>query len=164
MAKVYGFGKSETQRIVNGIRRVESMPLARAPGARGEGRMPHIEMFLAKITGNASLATNRFKYAWTEVLLNGDAVATRTGGRSGTTSAGYAINLAEIDNDSSYAAGVALGGTDYPAGFDVKPIGGGGTDATHRTDVVVPLFQITDINGTTKYVFSLQNSHDGTCA
>lgn len=160
---LHTFTASGAKRIVAATRRVEGVPQSDARGRANLVLPIPPDKFLAKITGNASLATSRFKYAWTEVLLTGNGVTTRVGGRSGTTTTDYAINLLEMDNDGSYAAGVALGGADYPVGFGVRPIGGGGTDATHRTDVIVEMTQLHDSAGAKKYIFSAQNSHDGTC-
>lgn len=119
---------------------------------------------LAKITGSASLATNRWKYAWTEVQIDGDSVTNRPNGRSGTTTTDYAINLAEMFHTVRYAWGVDMDGADYPDGAIAQPIGGGGATAAHRYDVVVWIWAITDTNGDRKFVFSAQGSHDGSCS
>lgn len=134
-------------------------------GNRGGVQVPNKKgYFLAKITGSASLATNRWKYAWTEQQLSGDLVTDKTNGRSGTTTTDYAINLAECYHTSTYAWTVDTTGTDYPAGFVPQPVGGGGASASHRYDVAVVMYQIPDVNGTKKYVFFAgAGGHDGTC-
>ena len=125
---------------------------------------PSGNKFLAKITGNASLATNRWKYAWSEVALGASDLDTSvTGGRSGTTSSDYAVNTHEMYHTSTYAWGVHLTGTDYPSGFAARPIGGGGTADTHRYNVVVEMSERVDSSGNIKYTFQSFGSHDGTC-
>ena len=123
--------------------------------------------FLAKITGNASLTDNRWKYAWTEVVLSADLIVDKTDGRSGTTTVDYALNLSEMYHTATYAWGVDVTGDDYPAGFGVRPVGGGGAATTHRYDVIVEMRVVTDTatdaDPTTRYVFSAMGSHDGTC-
>ena len=119
--------------------------------------------FLAKITGSASLSTNRWKYAWTEVTMSGDDVTDKTNGRSGTTSDGYAINLAEINHTSTYAFGIDTTSSDYP-NFEPRPIGGAGTDNTHKYDVIVEMTARPDGSGGVKYTFYSMGSHDGTCS
>jgi len=55
--------------------------------------------FWAKITGNADLgggATNRWKYAWTEQDETADSWADLAGGRTGSTTSGYALNGLEM--------------------------------------------------------------------
>ena len=122
------------------------------------------DIFLAEITGNASLATNRWKYAWREVILDGDDVATVTGGRSGTSSANYAINLIELKHTATYAWGVDITASGYAGtSFAPRPIGGGGADNSHRYNVTVPMLQSYDKNGDVKYAFSLMGTHDGSC-
>lgn len=134
--------------------------------------------FLAKITGNATLGSTsiRWKYAWTEVELDGDSTSDVSGGRSGTTSTDYAINLAELSNGTEPSAsspwvggyGVNMHGDDYPSGFQMQPIGAspnnaGAADETHRVNVIVRMWEMLDVNGDTKYVFSASNQHDGVC-
>ena len=119
--------------------------------------------FPAKITGNASLGTNRWKYAWTEQEYVGDSVQNKPNGRSGTTGGDYAVNRLEMFHTSTYAWGVHTGGNDYPSGAAPRPVGGGGGDNTHKYDVVVEMEQVIDANGNTRYYFSATGSHDGTC-
>lgn len=104
--------------------------------------------------------SHRWKYEWTQVEWSGDTVATVSGGLSGTTGSNYAVNGAEAFHTSTYAWGVDVTGTDYPASFAAKPIGGGGTTGTHKYDVVVPAWLPP---GTVAPRFSLMGSHDGNC-
>lgn len=119
--------------------------------------------FLARITGNATLATDRFKYAWNEVAMDGNDTADVSSGRSGTTTVDFALNTAEINHTSTIQYGVDQGGSDYPAGFDRRPIGAAGATDTHDYDVVVEMTERIDINGAVKYTFQLQGTHDGGC-
>ena len=117
--------------------------------------------FLAKITGSSLISgeSNRYEYAWTEVLLNNEeGFTTRTGGRSGTK----ALNLCEMSNTSTHVgAGVDLEGGAYPAGFSMMPIGKCGDDTL--VNLVVVMFGIRDSDGTLRDVFCLGNEHDGVC-
>lgn len=163
MADGVQFDRQSAQRIANVVRRVENT----SPGAAPVGPRQHPiiteDKFLAKITDSASLADSRFKYAWIESLMDGDLVANRVDGRSGTTGTNYAVNLAEMYHTAIFAWGVDLSGTDYPAGFGARPIGGAGDDDTHKYDVVVEMTQLIDKNGDKKYYFTLMGSHDGVC-
>lgn len=115
--------------------------------------------FLAKITGSASLSTNRWKYAWSEVVLDhtDDSFDILSGDRSGTTTTDYALNLVEAFNDGTgvQAPGVDIDGDDYPAGFSLQAIQG---------NPVVIMYPWSDDDGYIRYLFSLANAHDGTCA
>jgi len=137
----------------------------RGPAAAPPTRLQPRQFFLAKLTGSASLATNRWKYAWTEVRRDADLVSAVTDGRSGTTTTDYAVNLAEMYHTATYAWGVDVTSDDYTAAaFVVQPVGGGGETAAHRYDVVVEMEQVTDTNGDIKYQFHAFGSHDGACS
>lgn len=151
------------RRVVAATRRVERQRRKLGPDPGSPPNVRRGKPILARITGNASLATNRWKYAWTEVRLDGDDVVDVTNGRSGTTETDYAINLAEIQHTSTYAWGVDITADDYPDGFAPRPVGGGGADDTHKTDEVVEIHQRTDANGDRKYYFRAIGSHDGSC-
>lgn len=112
--------------------------------------------FLAKITSSASLATNRWKYAWSEVVLDRTDDGFDIRGRSGTTTTDYALNTVEAFNDGTgvQAPGVDIDGADYPAGFALMAIQG---------DPVVMMYPIPDDEGRLRYFFSLANAHDGEC-
>jgi len=62
-----------------------------------------------------------------------------------------------------YIWGVDVHGDDYPATFDVRPVGGGGTTGTHKNDVLVTVYEMIDEAGTITYEFDSMGSHDGTC-
>lgn len=127
-------------------------------------------VFPAKITGAAILGESnyRWKYAWEEVVDDGDDIITVTNGRSGTTTDNYALNDFERFHTSTIAGGVALDGDDYPAGFAPMPIGGAGPlssgDGIWRYSVVVQMQERWDAaNSQWVYRFSSPISHDGTC-
>ncbi len=137
--------------------------------------------YLARITGNASLASTsvdvggggsvtvdyKWKYAFTEVERDGSGVADVSGGRTGTTSGTgttiYAINMDEINHSGTYSSGVDITGSSYPQPFRPRPIGGGGTDNTHKYDRVVEITEAIDKNGNMVRQFSAMPSHDGLC-
>lgn len=121
--------------------------------------------FQARITGNATLATSRFKYAWTEVAMDGDDTADVSGGRSGTTTTDYALNTAEINHTSVFQFGADTSLTSYTdTAMGMRPIGASGIATTHDYDVVVEMTERTDVNGATKYTFQLMGTHDGECS
>jgi hypothetical protein len=137
------------------VQREEGIPFA----GRGGGKP-----FPALITDSALLGSGpRRKYAWTELEFDGDDVPVKDGGRSGTTSTDYALNLSERFHTSRYAFGVDKDGGDYPAGMDERPIGGAGTSDTHKYDVPVWMHEVTDVNGDKRYWFYSWGSHDGSC-
>jgi hypothetical protein len=124
-------------------------------------QVPYI---FAKITGSASLATNRYKYAWTQVGFDGDsphAAVAMDNPMTGTTSTDYAMNLCEIANTATdVGPGVNLSGANYPSGFSMRAIGDStGTDV----QLVVPMFQLPSDTGTLQRWFALANASDGTC-
>ena len=117
--------------------------------------------FLAKITASAAIGgtDNRYTYSWTEIMLEEDTTyATWTGGSTGTT----ALNLCEMSNDAdNVAPAVDLNGAAYPAGFTMRAIGS--CIDTVQVNTVVVMFNMRDSGGNLRQVFSLANSHDGTC-
>ncbi len=115
--------------------------------------------FLAKITGSTSIGTNRYKYDFTEVVLDESyGFGDRSGGRTGTD----ALNLCEMSNTASTVGpGVDVAASDYPAGFSMMPIGKAG-DGT-EIDLLVVMFAVKDTDGGLRSVFSMTNTHDGTC-
>ncbi len=145
-------------------------------------RFDSTDKYLARITGNASLASSsvavggggsvtveyKWKYAFTEVERDGSGVADVSSGRTGTTSGTgttiYAINLAEVNHSGTYSWGVDITGASYPTGFRPRPIGGGGTANTHRYDRVVEMIEVIDKNGNMVRHFSATSGHDGDCA
>jgi len=123
--------------------------------------------FLAKITGNAEITVNRYKYAWTEVIVDGDdptEFIDKTDGKTGTTSTDYALNGCEASNtEYDVGSGVELDGEDYPTGFSMMAIGQLFSDAGDKIGVVVVMFEFADDDGSVRYLFNLVNSHDGEC-
>lgn len=123
---------------------------ANIDGRRADG-------FWAKITGSSAQGSNKWRYAWTEMYQSGaETYSTLTGGRSGTTSTGYATNSKERSNTGSGVEGhgVDVDGADYPAGFSVQPIQG---------NPIVWMRQ-TQLTATTwAYAFTDVNADDGTC-
>jgi len=133
-----------------------------------------IAYFLASITDHKEMIVNQnvYRYSWTEVKLLEDDEGEppyydpKTDGRTGDKddAATGALNLCELENDDeNVSPGVDLDGADYPAGFNMMAIGefiDGATDV----DPVVIMFEIIDDTGETRWVFSLANAHDGTCA
>jgi hypothetical protein len=119
----------------------------------------------AVITGSTAMSgeSNRWKYAWSEIDPDGDGVSVKTDGRSGTTTDGYAVNLAEVYHTSTYAWGVDVTGTDYQSNFSAMPVGGGGTSTTHKYNVPVEITHWIDSEGVDRYYFFATGSHDGTC-
>ena len=126
---------------------------------------------LAKITANDKIGSDwRWKYAWTEVVLDasdGTSFTDKTSGLPGTVGTDYALNLCEASNDGTdVGPGVETNGADYPAGFDPMAIGQLTSEAAESggIDVVVPMFLMRDDAGNLRYFFALANAHDGTCA
>jgi hypothetical protein len=129
--------------------------------------------YLVRITGNALFSGEdaRWKYAFTEVQLDGDdGYVDLDGGRTGTTSSGYAINLDElthvpepISSTPWYVWGIDVHGASYPTNFYPRPVGGGGTSGTHKLDQIVEITERFDVNGDAIRTFSRQGSHDGEC-
>lgn len=123
------------------------------------------ETFPARITGSSWNTSNYHgKYAWEEVQRDGDGWAVVPGGRSGTTTVNYAINGEEDGHTSTYAWGINLTGTDVANSNNrPRPIGGGGSDDTHKYDRVVAMTESVDANGNTVYSFHAMGSLDGGC-
>ncbi len=121
--------------------------------------------FTALIAAAAPLAgaSNRWTYGWQEGRTRGDGFEILAGGRSGTVGTNYALNLAELYHNSTYAWGVDTTGADYPPGFAAKPVGGGGTGGGVVNPRVVWMHKLTDLDGSVRYWFEATGSHDGTC-
>ena len=75
----------------------------------------------------------------------------------------YAHTTAPAGSEPWYVWGVDVNGASYPAGFQPCPVGGGGTDQTHKTDFYAWCRVATKADGTLLYQFSAMGSHDGTC-
>lgn len=116
-----------------------------------------IAPFLAKITGNAVISANRWKYSWVEVRRIATGFEDMPGGRSGTTTVDYAINGAEANNA---ATGIMGNGIDhsavyYPPGFALKPV---------RGNRVVRMWIDFADDGTTYFTFTdADNAEEGAC-
>lgn len=93
-------------------------------------------------------------------------------GASETLLGNPAINLFEINNSATGVQGnsVNIDGVDYPAGFELQPVGGrlsydsGNPDYnTIANNVIVQMWTTTDTTGGTVYLFNYNNADDGTC-
>jgi len=116
--------------------------------------------FWAEITGNAAMAgeTNRWQYAWTEQARTATSMSDRTDGRTGTTSAGFALNSCEMNNDGSGVQGnsVDIDGAvfDDNTDLELQPV---------RGDTVVRMTGEVDDDGGVAYTFEYVNAIDGEC-
>ena len=97
----------------------------RTRGGRGAGSTD----FLARIYSAKCIGSNRYQYAWVQVLLNDDnTVLVVTGGKTSTGDADQwdfsAINTMEISNTSTYASGgVDMTADEYPVGYSLQALG-----------------------------------------
>jgi len=156
------------QRMVGGPRiRVSRVGTRVVIQADDQGRGP--DTFLASVTGWALVpgANTRWRYAWAEVRLQNGEVSVKSGGRSGTTTSGYALNLTELTNVTQGAGtqgnSVDDSGAAYPSNFSIQPVGGG-TGGVTGCNVVVRMSAVRDHGtGGKQYVFEYQNADDGTC-
>lgn len=137
---------------------------------------PAIDEFAAVITGSqAHTADKQWKYEWAEVTFTSTSYMIMEGGRSGTFAddgESFALNINEMGHVGNVLAGVDTAGADYPNEFHLKPIGGGGTDDSHKYDTVVWMKGYpTQLGGSgsgaaelnMRYYFYAMNSHDGVC-
>jgi hypothetical protein len=119
--------------------------------------------FLASITGSAlvSGSQSRWQYAWSEVEETATGWQVKSGGRTGTTSSGFALNSIEAFNATDYTARSSGDGGD---GFGVGEIGPGivpGYYFIHHRPIdscVVEMTQGVDTSGGTTYRFSCVNA------
>lgn len=115
--------------------------------------------FWAKITSSAADGTNKWKYAWTEQERTASGWQDKTGGRSGTTTTGFAINGLEASNSDAGVQGnsVDVDGTifDDNTGLEVRPVEG---------NPVVRMWVDIDTSGDPAYTFEYVNAVDGECA
>ena len=173
------FERFSAKKIVDTVRRSMLGPLH--PGSLpldiiGAG-FTETDQYLAFVTGNALRAGHeaRWAYAHHPIKFTDDTATETTkrdedDPRAGTTSAGYAINLYELAHIAEpgagvpwYVWGVDVHGTDYPANTAPRPVGGGGTDGTHKVDVPVLMHIAEDPDGNAIKWFAAMGSHDGTC-
>ena len=123
--------------------------------------------FWAKITGNATDGTNRWKYAFSEVHKSTAGYggwATLSGGRSGTTSTDPARNTIE-DMNTGADAHIEGNGVD-PANLDPAATGSDTFSimpCTSDNIVRIRMVTVADTDNTTEYWFSYENGVDGDC-
>ncbi len=124
--------------------------------------------FLARIAGHSLISGHdaRWFYTCQPVQLTASSGYTDTGAAAVT-----AINLLELSHVAEpdagtawYVWGVDAHGSAYPDAFAPRPVGGGGTDGTHKIDVVVEVTPRTASDGSTVYTFEAMGSHDGDCS
>jgi hypothetical protein len=132
------------------------------------------DYFMAKLTGCSAVSgTIRWEYSFTEVYSDGSTYAIPSNAQTGTVAAGTAAyNLCEMGNSGDLVGtGVDMGGTDYPAGFNMMPIGmtadnfdpATGAYASLDVNVVVMMYNVNTATDTMARVFFAGNSHDGVC-
>lgn len=129
---------------------------AYAEGCSGDGG------FWAKITGNASDGTNRYKYAWQEVVKTKTGYTTasweaKDPGLSGTTSETPARNTVEAPNISSGTLGNGVAIDSLVGSFALKPV---------TTGVIVRMWRAyvrVESEVVIEYWFSYENGIDGGC-
>lgn len=139
------------------------------PRRRGE----QIDLtYFAEITDSVLVSGQqaRWQYAHREVLLTTLESNPITDGRAGTLMDGFAINVLERGhvlepavNIAWYVWGVDAHGTDYPAGFRPRPVGGGGTTDNNKYSPIVLITEGVDDQGDLLRTFQAMGSHDGTC-
>lgn len=121
--------------------------------------IPGQDSFWAKITGNAADGTNKWKYAWTEQQRTASGWQDLSGGRTGTTTTGFAVNGIEANNDGTGIQGnsVDIDGTifDDNTDLEIQPVQG---------DPVVRMWVDADSSGALAYTFEYVNAIDGECA
>jgi len=122
-----------------------------------------LTVFLAKITANTTVITNRrWKYAWEEAEQYTDTVQKfQTKGGSTITSAttviGYAYNTVEaLQQTSGTKDGPGLTHASIPSGFTLQPIATGTVVLMHAS--------INATDGSQAFSFCVSNAIDGTCA
>ena len=122
-----------------------------------------LNVFLAKITGNTTVITNRrWKYAWEEAEQYTDTVQKfQTKGGSAITSAttviGFAYNTVEaLQQTSGTKDGPGLTHASIPSGFTLQPIATGTVVLMHAS--------INATDGSQAFSFCVSNAIDGTCS
>jgi len=136
--------------------------------------------YRARITGHATLDSGsatvgggpsvtvayKWKYSFTEVERSGDGFSDVSGGRTGTTGSGYAINLREANHTARYSWSRDIENSDYSANDRPMPIGAAGTGPAtfaHAYDDIVEITETVDTLGNVVRHFSAFGSHDGEC-
>ena len=122
-----------------------------------------LNVFLAKITGNTTVITNRrWKYEWEEAEQYTDTVQKfQTKGGSAITSAttviGFAYNTVEaLQQTSGTKDGPGLTHASIPSGFTLQPIATGTVVLMHAS--------INATDGSQAFSFCVSNAIDGTCS
>lgn len=116
-------------------------------------------VFLAKITGATSIATNRWKYTWIEASITaaGGFADAASGGRSSATH-GHAINLAEGMNTGAGVEGNGVNRDNLPATFSMQAVPTG-RHVFMRGPFGVPGAPV----GERWCAFDMSNADDGPC-
>ncbi len=118
-----------------------------------------IDIFIAIITGNTAF-TEIFKYAWSEAEFGDEDIGVKPGGRTGTT----ALSMEEVFETTTFQGGVDITASDYTAtGFGRRPIGGAGSDNTHKYNVPVVMWNTFTKNIEGFWIQSRIGIHDGPC-
>lgn len=167
----HGAGKltaNVLNRLFSFVHEVESILPTLIVMARDYSRadLPLTPFVWAKIDGASSITgqDNRWRYSWTEVELDDatgitdgkfDNWTAKSSGLSGTTSTNYALNTTEdVNDDTNISPGIDITGGDYPSGFSVQAV---------LTSTIVRMYLVKEATGPLRYVFSIENAHDGTC-
>ena len=118
-------------------------------------RLGRDQLFWARLTDSSDQGGGHWRYAWEEVEWNGDSVAVKSGGRSGTLTENYAINALETAHTGTIIWGVDTAGADYPSGFSPQPV---------QTGATLKMREETDKSGDIIYRFEAMGQHDGACS
>jgi len=134
---------------------------------RAKSSTASASFFLAKLTDAKCVATNKYIYAWEEVIIT----AIYTFSSEGKTSEGdtdewdfAAMNLLEGNNTgSNTATGVDESSPNFPDGYTYQAIGGGYATSGNTVGSlgVDPIVIMWKSKG--NYVFTAANSYDGDC-
>lgn len=130
-------------------------------GQRSDGRGTY-ETFVAKILSSpVSIGTNRWRYAWEEVVIKDDHLTAAISGSRKSRSTGtgaeftYALNLCELCqavSGTKVGPGVTI--ATLPSGFSAQPI---------EANTCVIMHALRRRSGRQLYAFSMPNAIDGTC-
>ena len=157
------------RRGAGGIGR-SSMMSAESLAVRTPSAGPVDSKLIVRITSYAASNTparNRWVYAWaqqTKTLAGAGGWTTLSGGRTGTTTKNYALNLAEDMNTAKgtsppnlQGTGVDLDAVDVPAAMDMQPLPVGRLVSIRRVPKSLQLAE------TTEWYFEASNVLDGPC-
>jgi hypothetical protein len=131
-------------------------------GQRSSDRSTY-ETFIAKILASpVSVGTNRWRYAWEEVVVKDDHEVTTPSGKRASRSSGgdseftYALNMCEmLQSVTATEVGPGITVSSIPAGFTVRAI---------AENTCVIMHAMNRRSGRPLYAFSMPNAIDGTCA